>query len=407
MRRSLLACSVLAVGLAALAAPLHAQKDKEPKRPRLVESADTNDAFAYYNDGLAALERDPKRAAEDFHWATRLNPIWADAYYAERVALLLTDRRRLVDYYYGKKFAVRSKQIMHADSLYLRALTLNPFLYQKLDRVLFDAIIRQLADGWANGDVTRSSEIQYYMNTWLAQAPAGTRAWRAYGAGDFPTALELWAQAIQKADYKAGYRTDRGRLLFQLDRADSALAELSAATAEMRKRDAKDLVYLYESKALMEQSVGMVHLRLGHTEQAREAFSRALQEDMSYYPAHVQLGFLAIDARDTATALSEMDLAVQLRDDDPGLHFQYGYTLAMVGRYPDAQQHLERAIALDPVYAAPHHVLAQVMEMQQKLPDALREYRAFLALASRNDPRREEAQQGAAALESVSGSAKP
>ena len=71
-----------------------------------------------------------------------------------------------------------------------------------------------------------------------------------------------------------------------------------------------------DSKALLEHSVAVLHQRLGHTDMAKEALGRALQEDLAYYPAHVQLGYIALDHKDTTTALSELDLAIQLQGGD-------------------------------------------------------------------------------------------
>jgi hypothetical protein len=83
----------------------------------------------------------------------------------------------------------------------------------------------------------------------------------------------------------------------------------------MRKTDKKDLVFVYSSK---------------------EPFGRALQEDLSYFPAQVQLGYPALESKDTTRALSEMDLAVQIRGDDPMLRFVYGYSLAVSGKSRDS-----------------------------------------------------------------------
>ena len=99
-----------------------------------------------------------------------------------------------------------------------------------------------------------------------------------------------------------------------------------------RKRDKKELVYVYESKALVEHTIATVYQRMGNAAAAREAYGRALQEDLSYYPAHMQLAYMAIEVNDTTTALAEMDLAAQLRNDDASVRYIYGATLAGVGR---------------------------------------------------------------------------
>lgn len=396
MRFALLtACA--AAGL--LVTPLHLDaQDREPDRPRLETSVDTNDAYAYYNLGLAKLDRDPEKAADAFYWAARLNPGWAEAYYARRVALLLKDPRRLVRYWDGDKGTVRSKQIRHIDSLEVQALALNPFLYHGLDQRLFRTIIHQIADEATRGSGMDSNELEYEMNRYIRSGPPSLRAWIAYGQGRFDDALDLYAKAIKQAKYKASLRTDRARIFFQLNRPDSALAELTQALDEMRKADKKDLVYVYESKALTEYSIAMVEQRLGDQAAAREAFGRALEEDLSYFPAHLQLGFMALEAKDTTTALSEMDLAVQIKGDDPWLRYTYGFTLNATGKYPEAETQLRKAVELDSVFAPAHFILAQALEGQARTADALAEYRTFLSLAARNDLRRPEAEKHVALI---------
>ena len=231
------------------------------------------------------------------------------------------------------------------------------------------------------------------MRAWTSARSERTRSPRAYGDGRFPDALRLYAEAIKDAKFKAELRADRGRLFFQVGEADSALTELTQAVDELRKADKKDLVYVYESKALLEHSIGLVQQRLGNKSAAKEAFGRALQEDLSYFPAHVQLAYLALDGKDTTTALGEMDLAVQIRTDDPVLRYIYGYALATSGKYPEAEAQLRKAIEVDGAFAAPYHVLGLVLDGQAKGSEALAQYRSFLARASQSDARRKEAEE--------------
>src|SRR5689334_2519263 len=329
--------SALALALL-LGSQLNAQKRKdEPRRPKLPAGVDTNNAQVYYDVGLEQLQRDPEKAADAFYWAMRINPVWADAYYARRCALLLSDRYRFQRYYEDDRGTLKSDEIKRIDSLYFYSLTINPFLYRKLDLVLFNSYIGNLSDEIARRNNVSPGDVQYQIQTWLMHGPASTRAWQAYGEGRFHDALNLWAEAIKRANHKAALRADRGRLFFQLDQADSALIELTQAVEELRKADSKDLVYVYESKALLEHSIGLVQARLGNSAAAKEAFGRALQEDLSYFPAHIQLGYMALEEKDTTTALSEMDLATQIRGDDPMLRFIYGYSLATSGKYKDAE----------------------------------------------------------------------
>ena len=314
MRRPiLLALFLLAPGIAL------AQRDKQDlKRPLLPPNADTNDARAYYDFGLDQIRSNPKVAASAFYWASLLEPTSADAFYARRVALLLTDPDRLSRYWAADRNTLKRAEIKAIDSLYLHSLTLNPFFYEMLERHLQDAVIDNIIRRATMGTSATPTEVRYQIDQYLRQLGPGESAFRAYNDGRFAEALKQYARAIKESKYKHYYRRMRGRLFFQLGNVDSALTELTLAVEELRKRDAKDLVYVYESKELLEHSIGMAYERLGKPDKAREAYGRALQEDLGYSPAHVRLGYMAIESGDTTTALSEFDIAVQLRPEDSG-----------------------------------------------------------------------------------------
>jgi tetratricopeptide (TPR) repeat protein len=267
-------------------------------------------------------------------------------------------------------------------------------LYRKLDVRLFKDYVGIWSEEYARRNNLNAGEVRYAVEREIAQeSSTSMRAWQAYGEGRFHEALDLYAEAIKRARHKAELRADRGRLFFQLGQADSALAELTLAVDELRKTDKKDLVYVYESKALIEHSIGLVHQRLGNAAAAKEAFSQALQEDLSYFPAHVQLAFIGMSDKDTTTTLSEMDLAVQIRPDDPLLRYTYGFALAAFGKFEDAQVQIRKAIEVDASFAAPYYVLGQVLDALGKPAEGLVQYQTFLTRASRQDLRRKEAEE--------------
>jgi tetratricopeptide (TPR) repeat protein len=298
---------------------------------------------------------------------------------------------------------IQSDEVKRIDSLYYYSLTINPFLYRKLDLRLWRRYVDIIAEEIARDNNVSTGEVRYWLDRRLAQGPVSRKAFEAYGEGRFDDALRLYAEAIKQARFKTDYRIERGRLFFQLDRSDSALAELTLALEEERKMDKKDLVYLYNSKEVLEHSIGLVQQRLGNAAAAKEAFGQALQENLSYFPAHVQLGYMALEAKDTATAMSEMDLAVQIRGDDPALRYIYGYSLAASGKYKDAEVQLRKAIELDPVFALPYNGLGEVLDKQSRSGEALAQYRTFLALASKTDLRRQAVEDRVQALASKGG----
>ena len=74
---------------------------------------------------------------------------------------------------------------------------------------------------------------------------------------------------------------------------------------------------------------------------------------------------------------------------DIALRYIYGYSLAMSGRYKDAEVQLRKAMELDPVFALPYNALGEVLDKQSRGDEALTQYRSFLALASKTDLRRQ------------------
>jgi Tfp pilus assembly protein PilF len=113
------------------------------------------------------------------------------------------------------------------------------------------------------------------------------------------------------------------------------------------------------------------------------------------------LGLVALAAGDTATALSEFALAVDLRGDDAALRHTYGAVLASVGKHDEATEQLRRAIELEPYYAAPYVLAGRVAEAADRPAEAVGHYQAFLARAHARDPQLGHARARVAALGTV------
>jgi tetratricopeptide (TPR) repeat protein len=379
-----------AIGALLNVAPLGAQRlGPEPPRPKGAV-ADTNDAKAYLDYGISSFERDPAAASASFYWAARLSPGTADALYARRAALLMSNESLRATYINGGRRARDSKELRALDSLYLRALNLNPLLYRRLDLRLLTAHIiddTQRRMRRSGSDVSRS-EIDFAVEGWLRAAGPEFRGWVAYGDGRFDDALRLYATAMKPAKFKAGFRVERGRIFGMIGQLDSAVAELRSALTEMRSRDTKDLIFFYDSKALFEHTIGTLLEQQNDLAGAREAYGKALQEDLAFYPAHQRLGMLALGAHDTTTALSELDLMVQLAGDEPFLRYVYGWALASAGKLPEAKEQLAKSVELEPYFALPRVTLGQVYEGLGDAKNAQAAYAAFLARSSQHDPQR-------------------
>lgn len=286
MRRSTLTTALVAVVAACTSLPAAAQRSAAaPKRPKLPALADTNEARNYLDLGVRLADASPAEAATAFYWASRIDPGLSDALYGRRIALLLEDDNLL-----GKYMADRdrdSKAQRALDSLQLRAVMLNPFLYRRLDVTLLTSYYRrsiQRGTERSGSAQPSSNEIDFAIETWLTQSGPYMRGWMAYGRTDFRAALAYYADALKRTKEKAGLRVERGRIFAMQGQADSAIAEFRLALAEQRKADAKDVVVLYNSKAVLEQGIGLLLEQQDSVAAAREAYGRALQEDLAIGP---------------------------------------------------------------------------------------------------------------------------
>ena len=390
LARPLLACALAAVAAAPLAAQRVRVRDV-PARPALWANADTNSAMAYFIKGTQDLERNPVQAAASFYWAHRLDPRNADALYGRRVALLLSDPSRLVRYMDGERGLIRSAEILAIDSLQLRALTMDPFLVHKFDKQLITQwLIRSLADEMSRGGGAPNMALaSHWVNQYMMDARTDPyrKGWYAYAEGRYPAAIVEYEKALRRARNKGRLRTDLGRLHYLSGSYPQALEHFGAALEEFRKEDDREVVFVYESKALIEQSIGAVHEKAGDVAAAREAYGRALTEDLAYYPAHQRMGWLALAAGDTASAVSELALAADAAPNDGVVHMEHGIMLALARQGEASEAALRKATQVEPHFAAPWLVLARVLELGGK-PEALDAYRGFLARAPRDDAQR-------------------
>jgi tetratricopeptide (TPR) repeat protein len=381
--------ALLAPGLAAQKAP------KIPTRPRLDPGADTNDARSYYQYGVRQISSKPEESVRAFYWASRIDPSSGEVLYAMRAAgLMAMSSDALVDYldYSAKK---RKPEYLALDSLLYRAYTINPFLYRSLDQQLTRRILE--AEIRNENPSIDGAELNLFILRVLQDSRQ--TAWQSYALARFPEALDDYARQLKTLDKTKNKRNkreheddaseihaERSRIFYLIGNMDSALTEMSAAMAGLSERDAKETVILYESKAMYDESLGMIHERAKHPDLAREAYAHALEEDLAYYAAHSKMASLQLEQGDTASAITEMELAVQLQPDDPVLRYDYAMTLVRARRDGEAATQLGKSIAADSFYAPPHMLLARMADVEQYTEDAVKEYQLFLSLAARSDP---------------------
>ena len=411
---SRLFAAALLVALAATSVRAqHADSAAIPARPKLDPGADTNSAQANYTYGMKRIDDDPQESVRAFYWASRIDPTSGDAMYALWTATLVAMSDPQLASYLGhgrRPHEKRTGEQLELDSLIYRAYVVNPFLFSSLDRALMKRTI-EAEIGTLNPKMKPELKAQVVAREVHAAAAQPSIA---YSQGRFQEALDSYAfelyasklfgepPAKKKPNAKekqyaemvkvglafehVDLHAKRARIFFQLHELDSATTEMTAAISILQAQDSGSFQPIYLSKAIFDESLGIIYEHDRRLDLAREAYGRALQEDLSFYAAHNRLAGLELEQGDTTNALTDIDLAVQLAPRDPALRYRFAEVLESARRDAEAGQQLIKAIALDPYYGSPHLMLAMMSDVENYTDDAIAEYKAYVALAARSEP---------------------
>ncbi|MBI2795446.1 MAG: hypothetical protein HYX65_01945 [Gemmatimonadetes bacterium] len=381
---------VLVAGLA-LAGPLAGQSPAAqgpdpalvmPPRPMVGGNADSNDARAYVELATELIVKEPLAAANAFHWAQRLDPSSAAALYGRAVATILADDELVRARFEGARSDKARAAFRLADSLDARARLLDPFLHRVHDKLFLISYVAR------RNHIGNLGQALGAIESALGDMEPAVQGWYFYSTEQWKEALQRYADALRRGDDLAFILQRRAEIFQYTRQYDSAFQQLRQAIAEHEKREKSRVVWIYAPKALLEHQSGLLLERTGRAAEAREAYGRALLEDISYAPAHVRLAALALQAADTVAAAGEFVLAAQAAPLDAFRRYQCAYGLVLARKPADAIEHLRAAIALEPWFADPRFLLAKLADDGERYDEAVVQYRAFLERARERDPQR-------------------
>lgn len=363
-----------------------------PTRPKLEAGADTNDARSYYAYAMRTVYDKPAEAVRGFYWASQIDPTSGESLYGLHSASLLAMTPSEMAWYYDYFARSRSSTFLALDTLLFRVYTINPFLHPSFEH----ALLQRRIEAQTMARYSNVNQVALNVAILETMGDAINSPDVAFADGRLSDALRLYAKELEyrgwskreHAYMSGGIHATRARIFYVLGNLDSARTEMVAALSSMHEweADKKEIIILYRSKALYEQTLGMIDEKQNRPDSAREAYGQALEEDLAYYPAHTRMAQLQIATGDTAAALTELDLAAQLQPNNVVCHYTYAMTLAKVGKAAEAVAQLKRAIAIDPYYAAPHLLLARIADLEEYTDDAVGQYQQYSILAARADP---------------------
>lgn len=157
--------------------------------------------------------------------------------------------------------------------------------------------------------------------------------------------------------------------------ADQVLHDLQSAPAstEDRRRAALPFPGDYYGHPLHHNyfTYGVAYLQFGYTQQAKAAFTAAVERSPGYAPAHYNLGLIALNENDTSQAQKELEQAVQLDPASADAWNNLGVVYGQKEDYADAQRCFEKALSLDPAHLLATQNMVKLLQFQGKQEAAL------------------------------------
>lgn len=322
---------------------------------------DSTDPAAYYNLAVGYIsQRHYDQADTALNRAVALDPQFALAYFALGLVQDRNDRfwrnlRRTGD------TAVTSEERRRA-AFERKAFLIDPFL----DIRLLGSVVQR---GYVSLGVSRAVEdlatgdypAAYEHLTSVVHYIGGSAGLDSVA----PTIIWLHALASAHTDHLPDAITDAEALLRQSLREEH---DDSTHTAPLHTNE-----YRYMLAAL--------HQRAGHEAEAIRLYEEVATLDLGNYMAHVQLARMFEARRDWDHAIAERRAATEVNPEDHTLMFDLGATLARAGRWSEAEDALQRASTMQPLYSRTFHALGVVEQQLNKPDDARAALTRFLAIA--------------------------
>jgi tetratricopeptide (TPR) repeat protein len=356
MRTLLIALTALVLGAPLADAP-HAAAQS---RPELPGDADPNDWESYFDLGERVFDTFPTQAEDAFLWAARLDPTRAEPLMARWATFYARDQGLWINYLNDDERTLRRPDVLMNEERLRLAQVRNPFVHRGLEAALLSMLGRRLL--W-----DRSTE-----------------AFLAYGRGDFRRAASDFATLV-RANPRRNYRLRHYRALSLIGagQPDSAAVEIERLLADLRRADAAEVGDAYESKALWEHALGLVHETTGDTARARREYERALEEDLAWYAARMGLARLDLRGGNADAAVAHLAAAAEAAPGDGVVRLEYGDALLVAGRISDAVAQYQAAREREPHWAEVYLRLGRAHDALGEGAEAAEMYRGYVARAPR------------------------
>ncbi|MBT3199986.1 MAG: tetratricopeptide repeat protein [Phycisphaerales bacterium] len=137
--------------------------------------------------------------------------------------------------------------------------------------------------------------------------------------------------------------------------------------------------------AMLQNRLGKVYYDAGKFRQAEKAYLKCLETTPNDNAAINNLAYMYVsELNEPEKALPYAQKIIRLRPQDPNVLDTYGWMMAKLKRYREAQKYLQRAIELDPKLTAARYHLGWVFEQTRQPSQAIKQYRMGLKIIGTN-----------------------
>lgn len=185
------------------------------------------------------------------------------------------------------------------------------------------------------------------------------RGWCRFDLEDDSSAEADFSEAVKINPSFAEAHDGLGHVAWQRGELEDAKKHFTNAI----RNDAEDPEYLV--------SRGNVQRELEQYVQARKDFDAALKIEPDYLDATRGIAFLQIDEEKFEQGLATLETIVESYTEDSELLYYAGWALHNLGRYDEAANTLEAALALDPEAVDIHDVFCRSLLELKRFSDAL------------------------------------
>jgi tetratricopeptide (TPR) repeat protein len=130
-------------------------------------------------------------------------------------------------------------------------------------------------------------------------------------------------------------------------------------------------------------------LRFNHVDEARQQYRIALALDDNIAAAHAGLGWIDMDARQTAKAKQEFDRALEIDPGDQQNYFNLALLCRMNNDFEGSIRYCRGALKINDHMIAAHHLIAENLRQLGRKDEADAQLRHALSIAPYDDQARE------------------